>query len=195
MAAIEVEIHGGIRVLVDEEDAHWLEGRRWVLRKQGVVWVEGTYAGYMRQWRLGRLIMGAKEGEAVYLVNGIKTDLRKENLFIAPSGHVPPDRRRRSSQYTGVSRCGNKWRAAIRVGGVLRHIGVYRTELEAAVAYNEAALAAFGLRARLNDTPLIPAHYTKRGQDALPRQDRDRALLENQAETHSEVGEGAPGTS
>lgn len=40
-----------------------------------------------------------------------------------------------SSKYTGVSRCGDKWRAVITYGNKQKHIGVFKTELEASNAY------------------------------------------------------------
>ena len=58
-----------------------------------------------------------------------------------------------SSKYKGVSK--NKksdtWRASIRPQGQSIFIGDFRTEKEAALAYNQAALAFFGEAAFLND--------------------------------------------
>lgn len=60
----------------------------------------------------------------------------------------------RASRYKGVSR-GNgrmtgKWRASIRASGKQKHLGYFVTEEEAALAYNSAALSAFGDHAFLN---------------------------------------------
>ena len=43
-----------------------------------------------------------------------------------------------------------KWRAKITIFGVRRHIGRFDDEVEAAQAYDEAALENFGEFARLN---------------------------------------------
>ena len=54
--------------------------------------------------------------------------------------------------YKGVRGYGNndKWVARISVDGKSKHIGVYDTEEEAALAYNEAAKQLRGEFARLN---------------------------------------------
>jgi hypothetical protein len=59
---------------------------------------------------------------------------------------------RATSQYRGVSydHHRHKWTAQIAVGSKNRHLGRFGTELEAAVAYNTAALEALGDKARLN---------------------------------------------
>jgi hypothetical protein len=56
------------------------------------------------------------------------------------------------SGYKGVSANGRGgWRASIFVDGKTRRVGDYDTPLEAARAYNQAALAAFGEFAKLNE--------------------------------------------
>jgi hypothetical protein len=58
-----------------------------------------------------------------------------------------------TSTYKGVSRAAgrHKWRAAIMVRGVKRELGHFADEEEAALAYNAAALEAFGEFAFLNE--------------------------------------------
>jgi len=61
-------------------------------------------------------------------------------------------RKNTSSIYKGVClvKATGRWRASIRVEKQFKHIGVYATQEEAALAYNEAALLYFGEFARLN---------------------------------------------
>eukprot|EP01047_Picozoa_sp_COSAG01_P065318 COSAG01_NODE_8803_length_2654_cov_6.132681_5_plen_203_part_00 len=64
----------------------------------------------------------------------------------------------RSSKYRGVSRHSHGWEAAIRVGGSgnRRYLGNFRSELEAARAYDDAAHAqGVGDRANFPATPAV----------------------------------------
>lgn len=61
-------------------------------------------------------------------------------------------RKNTTSKYKGVSlikRTG-RWRATIRINKCFKHIGVYDTQEEAALAYNKVAFESFGEFARLN---------------------------------------------
>ena len=68
------------------------------------------------------------------------------------NAHNRNGRKNTSSIYKGVCliKTTGKWRATIRVNKQFKHIGVYLTEEEAALAYNEAATFYFGEYARLN---------------------------------------------
>jgi hypothetical protein len=61
-----------------------------------------------------------------------------------------------SSPYRGVSRSTNPklpWRAALGYRGRRYYLGMYATELEAAQAYNRAALSVIGDHAVINVLP------------------------------------------
>ncbi len=59
-----------------------------------------------------------------------------------------------ASLYKGVvyRRCNNKWQARILVDGKRVSLGVFPTEKDAAIKYNEAAAHYFGEYAKLNET-------------------------------------------
>lgn len=85
--------------------------------------------------------------------NGL--DNRKSNLRACTSGQNKQNLRPRlggSSQYKGVSWSKQKerWRARIKMDGVEKHLGFHRDEVEAAVAYDRAAIQMFGEYAHLN---------------------------------------------
>ncbi len=63
-----------------------------------------------------------------------------------------PLRQNNTSGYTGVSydRKRHRWKAYISQQGKRTHLGRYPTAIQAALAYNEAALRYFGDDARLN---------------------------------------------
>jgi len=62
-----------------------------------------------------------------------------------------------TSQYKGVSwhKQKQRWAAEIRVNGVKYNLGRHKSEVVAALAYNEAAIKHFGEFARINE---VPAH-------------------------------------
>jgi len=68
------------------------------------------------------------------------------------NSHNRNGRKNTSSIYKGVCfiQATGRWRAHIRVDKQFKHLGVYATQEEAALSYNEAALLYFGEFARLN---------------------------------------------
>lgn len=106
-----------------------------------------------------RLILGIHGlGRSVFgdHINHITNDNTRGNLRIATQKqncrNITP---RGRSKYLGVSyqTCNNKYeyiKAKIRVDGKLLHIGTFKNEEDAALAYNEAAKIHFGEFANLN---------------------------------------------
>ena len=65
-----------------------------------------------------------------------------------------PRKANATSVFRGVSRTTRpegKWRAGLTYKGRRYYLGVYNTEVEAAAAYNRAALAVIGDHALIND--------------------------------------------
>ncbi len=67
-----------------------------------------------------------------------------------PAGIEPTVHIQKTSKFRGVSKRGNGWEASTEVDGKSIYLGVYRTELEAAKAYNEGVLRIRGEGAKLN---------------------------------------------
>jgi hypothetical protein len=80
----------------------------------------------------------------------------------------------KSSGFRGVSRCSKdgRWQARIRVGKRVKYLGRFKTESDAAVKYDEAALALHGRRAILN-FELSPEEFAAAAQAAS----ENRAML------------------
>jgi hypothetical protein len=89
--------------------------------------------------------------------NGNIFDNRFSNLRVATYSQNQANRgkspRKTTSQYKGVSWYArdNNWQAGIKVNKVSINLGRYKTEKQAARAYNEAAIKYFGEFAKLNE--------------------------------------------
>jgi hypothetical protein len=87
-------------------------------------------------------------------INGNGLDNRKENLRICTHAENGRNRKvnkgKKQSIYKGVTRNGNKFKAAIVINWKKIYLGNYDTEEEAANAYDQAAMHHFGKFACLN---------------------------------------------
>ena len=152
-----IKLTQGKTTVVDDEDFvkfghlkwHYSHGR--AMRRDG-------YKKKINYW-LHREIMGNPEGLVVDHINGNPLDNRKSNLRICTQSqnarNVSKTIRKTSSIYKGVyyaERNKNKWQAYI--GGQNKtkriNLGSFKTEKEAALAYNKAALEIYGEFANIN---------------------------------------------
>ncbi len=139
--------------IVDVDDVALVGRFNWCLKSYGRV--QANVAPRTNA-EMHRFIMGHRDGFVVDHINGDPLDNRRRNLRYCTqaqnnmnnSGHR---RSTRTSDYKGVHyrKATGRWLACIRTGGKLKHIGSYASELEAARAYNAAALARHGEYARL----------------------------------------------
>ena len=69
-------------------------------------------------------------------INDDKLDNKVSNLRLVSNRENSTKKSRGVSNFVGVSRMGNKWRANLRIKGDLIYLGSYNTEVEASNAYN-----------------------------------------------------------
>ena len=102
-----------------------------------------------------RLIMCATADQQIDHRNGQGCDNRRCNLRFSTQSQNCMNRNKIigcTSKYKGVSwsKGMKKWRACIYPNYTFRHLGWFRDEHDAALAYNEAALEHYAEFARLN---------------------------------------------
>lgn len=159
MTVLTIDL-GRASTIVDLADADLIAGFEWRLagakERRYVLAQRGRMLIYLH-----RLIVGAGPDELVDHVNRDTLDNRSCNLRVATKSQNGANRvadRRRAgttSRHKGVSwnRERRRWRAYIHMDGKTRALGAFRSEDDAARAYNAAALATWGRFARLNDVP------------------------------------------
>ena len=102
-----------------------------------------------------RVVTGAMTGQLVDHINMDRVDNRQKNLRLCTKSQNGANRRRNSNKntkYKGVYKQANcvTYKSVIRVNGKNIHLGGYKTQEEAAKAYNKAAKELFGDFALLN---------------------------------------------
>ena len=162
----EIQLSKGYVALVDDEDYEWLSERSWYANgtKSKGIYARASYRN--KNVTMHRLILGLPKGEGIVdHIDGNSLNNQRSNIRVCSQGENLQKARGRdkitSSKYLGVDRHSkssssenaNPWRAAIKVRGVTRNLGCFKTEEEAALAYNKAAKEIYGEHARLNIIP------------------------------------------
>lgn len=101
-----------------------------------------------------RIVAGAQDGDTVDHINGDPLDNRRSNIRICEQFENARNRKIQggSSKYKG-SVFDNKsglYSCQIRIDKILKYLGLFRAEEDAAKCYNAAAIEFFGKYARLN---------------------------------------------
>lgn len=158
IAGRKIELTQGYYAIIDKDDYKRVSKLSWWYDKfagaRATTYENG--AKNPNRMSLSRFIMNAKKGEIVDHINHNKLDNRKSNLRICNQsdncGNRIKNRFATLSKYKGVrpDRLNRKWRASITKNGIRKNLGVYKTEKEAAIAYNNAARMFFGEFASFN---------------------------------------------
>ena len=156
-------------VLVDEEFLDFVSKYSWTISGAGYVSTKIRNVDQkIEMIYLHNIILTSVDGKEPDHINGNKLDNRKINLRLSSRKEncqnrpkMNSEKRDLSSKYKGVSKTskGRKWRARISVDGIPTLIGYFDDEIDAARAYNEAALRHHKKYAKLNEN--IPTAFEK----------------------------------
>lgn len=158
MGAILIPVRGAGHAQVDADDAALVASRHWYAVRRSGGRLETIYAESAKhpQTMMHRLILGdAAKGLVVDHINGDGLDNRRANLRLCTQGENARNVSARpgTSKFKGVSRRDGKWRARIMVNRREISLGRFDSEVEAACAYDAAAVRHFGSFAKLNFGP------------------------------------------
>lgn len=145
----------GLFAVIDDEDFDKVNQYRWHLGNNGYI---RTFVGGRKHAKcilLHRLIMDPADDLEVDHRDGDKLNNCRANLRISTRNQNARNLRRHkqfSSRFKGVSWNARQsmWYARIQVNRKTIHLGQFSSEIQAALAYNEAALQHFGEYASLN---------------------------------------------
>lgn len=156
-----ISVHPKYKVKIDKEDLERVSKHSWRATKGTTgrlrVVTSIRKKETVKTVTLGRFLMLPPKGKQVYprrFNEGL--DYRKDNLIVCSLSErqrqLPKRRAKTSSAYRGVSfsRSDRKWKAGIEVDGRGINLGHYKTEADAALAYNRAAKKYFGSNAYQN---------------------------------------------
>ncbi len=148
----EIPLTRGHVAIVDDEDYEWLSQWKWTAFQSG----NQVYAYRKHKNKsvlLHRLITSAPKGKVVDHINRNGLDNRRENLRVVGrkenalnSSFIPNG----TSKYRGVRYSKNAWQSEIMVDRKYIYLGRFKSEEDAARAYDAAATMYFKSDARLN---------------------------------------------
>jgi hypothetical protein len=140
--------------IVDNDDYEWLSQWEWCFHINYARRTDKS-SGRQKTVSMHSIISKTPLGKFTDHINGNGTDNRKYNLRICSSAENArnlPVNRRSTSGYKGVTwnKRTKNWRARIVFDGKEIYLGTYQNVIDAAEAYNRAALRLHGEFARIN---------------------------------------------
>lgn len=153
----KIELTQGLYSVIDKEDLKRISNHSWCIQKNGK---QGKIYAASRINKklilLHRFILNITDRKvAVDHINGNTLDNRKENLRICSwSENLRNSNKHKDSKslYKGIfyNKLNKNWRSRIFKDGKSYEIGSFKTDIEAAQAYDSKAIELFGKFAKLN---------------------------------------------
>lgn len=148
-----IKLTKGYETIIDNEDYAELSKYKWcACVKPNRVYAQRRNSENKIVYMHRQIMKYPKK--AIDHINRNGLDNRKINLREASrseNGQNCGPRKRKHGKYKGTEKAGNRWQARIRVNWKRISLGMFKTEEEAALAYNRAALKFFGDSAFINN--------------------------------------------
>ena len=175
MNVIRIPLTRGQEAVIDPADYGLVKGYSWRCaedygRLEYAVTTAKQTDGSRRTVRMHSLIMGAKPGQAVDHINGDGLDNRRQNLRFADDRRNQANQHsvRGRSRFKGVYLKSGRWCAKIKERGTQQHLGYFDDEVDAAIAYDQAALKMHGEFANPNFPRRVHERLAGKGPQAWP---------------------------
>lgn len=163
----EIVLSNGMVALVDDADYETLKEFNWHYkpsRHTGYAYMNTKKAdGKKTTKKMHTVIMNTPAGFQIDHRDRNGLNNQRDNLRVATykqnQANIGKQTRSTASRFKGVSWDSHrgKWNAHIKVDQVMKNLGRFEKEEDAARAYNDAASAAFGEFASLNDVEATSA--------------------------------------
>ena len=152
----QIELTQGKFAIVDDEDFEEVNQYNWYFA-QGYAVRNVKVSGKQKTQLMHRIVTNCPADMDVDHANHDKLDNQKVNLRVCSRSENNQNQQTRtyskSSVYKGVifNKHANKWMARIMLNYKHKFLGYFANEIDAAIAYNVAAIEMFGEFALLND--------------------------------------------
>ncbi len=153
---MEIRLTQGQVALIEDEDYEAISHHSWhaVRRHDNRWYAQAVIAG--ERIPMAVFLLQPPKGQEVDHRNNDGLDNRRNNLRHCTHQQNLCNRRifkTNTSGFKGVYRYGLNWRARLKHNSKWVNLGCFRDRIDAARAYNDAALRYFGEFARLNEIP------------------------------------------
>ncbi len=155
----EIQLNHKKVALVDDEDYEYLNQWKWFAKKCKCTWYPIRMLllnnGKRKAFPMHKEIMSPPKGMETDHKDHNGLNCQKDNMRNCTRQQNTQNQRKqpnRSSKYKGVCwhKFHNKWSCRITLNGKTKHLGYFKFEIKAALAYNKAAKGLFGEFACLN---------------------------------------------
>lgn len=147
----EIELTQGRIALVDDNDFEYLNQFTWQLQPNRNTFYAVGYIDH-KTVKMHRIIMSVPSDLQIDHIDHNGLNNQKNNLRICTRQQNSMNRIPNKSKYKGVyfRKDRNKWNVLISVDGILKNMGYYSSEIEAARTYDTFAKEYYGEYAYLN---------------------------------------------
>lgn len=153
----EIKLSQGFVTQVDDEDYDYLNQWKWYAKNGGVTYYAARKLHYKPYMLMHRVILNTPPNLQVDHIDHNGLNNQKSNLRNCTQSQNNMNSRtfkKKASKYRGVScpKIGNRYYiySHITINNKTIHLGSFKTEIEAAIAYDKKAKELFGEFANLN---------------------------------------------